>query len=822
MKSKLLLTLISASAVVAAAVAIAPKNAVASFAEGCEHEGNHYDAVAATSTSAGNKEFWACCVCHEQFITEPSKGTWTDQGAYDGELSSSHIAYVAPITASEKGSFANVYNLMPGVISSINVAAGDEFDVGQTVTISVETSIDYYPASYYTIQVDNQFLELSGGFGSPIVANYVMSEGEHSLAVFHSDAAQYSDGYNVHIMNTPSHARYFGIDPSQKYAYIDLIIARDPGASVGLEYSLNGVDGWTNASLSYSDNIAHFTHSLMNYYSDVYVRFIETGDVATAHTVTFVNASEVVHYEGEFTTRQAYPGDTIAYYNVHSTNAEKGITNISISGASDANVYSDFSGFYFTMPNADVVVTFTLGSLVTYTVEDNPGVGSYTITESLYSYEHLTGLKAGSAYYIKAVANSGYQVTGVNLNGNPLTSGNDYGTTYYAFTCPSTNFTIEFVTSVVYSVSYDTSVTGGSMSFTNAAGYSGSQFAPGTRVNINISVSAGYTLNSLSARGHSELVISKDSDTTAHFTMPAYDVVIVPSYTRSSGITLEVRYTDERISSASISGYSYPDNYEVSGNGNSTTFPTGVSLSLSVTVAQVYSNLDAYARVYLSNGTYTEYKSTYFSEYSMQYSFQSVDIKSNMTYVEFYLAPKAALPVTVNVQSGVTVSYTVDGSVVSTLEGNLFENSTFLVEVTSEVPSGYVAKVSAKAMTSYGYETELSNYGYGFNVPSGATSVTVTVSVVEAYSYRVVNPNYIGSVYVYGPGYSTISTLNDGYITTDISTISICFYGSYDPCHFTVTCGGTIVKDEDVDSYGSISYFDVDVTGDIVITITKR
>lgn len=84
----------------AAAIAFGSKNGLMIKAgDECangDHIGNHYEAKDATCTEAGNVEFWACCECHHQYLTEPSGGTWTDAGELSSTLDSSHIAYVAP------------------------------------------------------------------------------------------------------------------------------------------------------------------------------------------------------------------------------------------------------------------------------------------------------------------------------------------------------------------------------------------------------------------------------------------------------------------------------------------------------------------------------------------------------------------------------------------------------------------------------------------------------------------------------------------------------------------------------------------------------
>lgn len=106
MKKRNLFLTIIATLALGLSIVIPSANNIGSRAGGgggaiteCEaghHSGNHYLANAPTATEPGNAEFWACCTCLRQYLTNPG-GTFVDQGPYAGPaLASTHIAYIAP------------------------------------------------------------------------------------------------------------------------------------------------------------------------------------------------------------------------------------------------------------------------------------------------------------------------------------------------------------------------------------------------------------------------------------------------------------------------------------------------------------------------------------------------------------------------------------------------------------------------------------------------------------------------------------------------------------------------------------------------------
>ncbi|MCQ2742086.1 MAG: hypothetical protein MJ239_02145 [Bacilli bacterium] len=63
--------------------------------ECASHTGNHYAMKDPTNTEPGYREFWACCVCGRQYLTQKT-GDWTEGSAATmiGSVDSDHIAYL--------------------------------------------------------------------------------------------------------------------------------------------------------------------------------------------------------------------------------------------------------------------------------------------------------------------------------------------------------------------------------------------------------------------------------------------------------------------------------------------------------------------------------------------------------------------------------------------------------------------------------------------------------------------------------------------------------------------------------------------------------
>ena len=80
-------------------------NTRSSLAVSCNHNGNHYEGIAATETTSGTHEYWVCCVCHDHFLHKPDHGTWIDAGVATAINEKDDDRYIYPLTKPDQSGF---------------------------------------------------------------------------------------------------------------------------------------------------------------------------------------------------------------------------------------------------------------------------------------------------------------------------------------------------------------------------------------------------------------------------------------------------------------------------------------------------------------------------------------------------------------------------------------------------------------------------------------------------------------------------------------------------------------------------------------------
>lgn len=125
---------VSACALAGGALSFNPNFTAAFAGSTCDdgHNGYHYTAVEATYENSGNKEFWTCCTCHQQFLAQP-EGTFVDQDltAAIGGFDSTHIAYSAQLTR-DSAQVRDNYNVVVDDVKDLLYKDAIEHTIGTT------------------------------------------------------------------------------------------------------------------------------------------------------------------------------------------------------------------------------------------------------------------------------------------------------------------------------------------------------------------------------------------------------------------------------------------------------------------------------------------------------------------------------------------------------------------------------------------------------------------------------------------------------------------------------------------------------------------
>ncbi|OQA78123.1 MAG: hypothetical protein BWY30_00848 [Tenericutes bacterium ADurb.Bin239] len=236
-KKKILLTIVASLALGISIVVPAAHNGIGSRAGGggvaeCEsghHHGNHYLGNAPTCVEAGNAEFWACCTCLRQYLTNPG-GTFVDQGAYAGDaLASTHIAYLAPTGVH---SYTNYVVTNPTTDTEGSATAECDHGCGASVTYSIlrrpaNVKITENVLSWNAVTGAESYKAFLGS--TEIYAStalyYTLSEAQLKAFAF--------DGTNITVRGVTSNAGYYE-DPS------GTVLTKSgptPGANTGADFN---------------------------------------------------------------------------------------------------------------------------------------------------------------------------------------------------------------------------------------------------------------------------------------------------------------------------------------------------------------------------------------------------------------------------------------------------------------------------------------------------------------------------------------------------------------------------------------------------------
>lgn len=190
---------------------------------------------------------------------------------------------------------------------------------------------------------------------------------------------------------------------------------------------------------------------------------------------------------------------------------------VSVSGA---EVSGSGNTYTFTMPAQDVTVSATFNAK------------SYNITKEEVAHAKIevsTTAKTGETVTVKVTPDSGYEVTGVTVNGTAATK-KDANT--YTFTMPAKDVKVSAtVAAKTYKVTTG-SITNGTIKVNTSTA------KVGDKITITVTPKDGYEVDKVTFNGSA---VTKNQDGTYSFTMPAKDVTVTATINaKTYGISKEI------------------------------------------------------------------------------------------------------------------------------------------------------------------------------------------------------------------------------------------------------------------------------------------
>ena len=395
----------------------------------------------------------------------------------------------------------------------------------------------------------------------------------------------------------------------------------------------------------------------------------------------------------------------------------------------------------------------------------------------------------------------------------------------YAGTVPSEgDLTIKVETSQAYFV------TGVNNEDGEIRGLDASGYAKGETVNFDINLKTqAKKVSEVILKNGSEVIDKdsvsfKESGNSYSFVMPEHDVEIsfetldIPTTRIDVGIVNDSgKKLSELISNLGINDDRHVLSESYTGaqldNGDLKTIEplVGGQLNLSVNMMDKTYKIGV---SYVKDDETKELGLTYSS--STMYNFESLPV-DGVTKVIFTISENEPLAATIDNQTGLEnldVTYRVNGSVVKTLEGNVYNGDSLQIQINSEAPEGkgYVATV-----TNTETGAEISGYYGSYTIKSNFTITFKTIN-----KYKVTVDDQVGRTNIsWTLNGSTVYSLDS--ITEPNSKLRVTGYNYYYSFNYKLTIGDKVVEEGTAELNGYQATFTSKehvVTGNVVLTIT--
>ncbi len=757
-----------------------------------------------------------------------------ENNSYSFIMPENNVTLTPKFTASVKVSSIKTDSNTKSLTFSLN--EGDELYKGATekLVISSQWSLSYNNNGLYVHINDKVYRPvLNESDNTETTVEFEVPDSDLDIAIVYSSNTESEDGHTISFEND-EYVSVYGYEADKKYTYVSPKVFVKHGYVVSsikyLEEGLEDIESnWKEDSFSFNNDVASLSVSSFEKNRTYKIEGEMVGEKRINYgNLDLVNISSYTS-SGNTIIESAIPGTSISMKVTAKDSGDyiKSIKVYGIEGTSELIPSADYISF--TMPSNDIIIIFEVGTCGKITVEDCEAIDSskVSLTDN-NSSTAITGAAPGKSFYLLFNVKEGFYVKGIKINGEDSTANITTSWSSYenrvSITMPSdgSDVNISFNYGVTYKVEIDSSMdtTKGRITLN-----SGTSFGEGQTVTVGISPTSGfYEIDTISVVGHDDInVVISESLRNATFVMPAYDVTLTATFKNAETSSVKVNElssdAQEGIKSFYVNGYKSCVSITSAGTE---TFIKGETISFSVTTKVGY-----VATIIIKDGDKTETLDStygYNSGESIQYSFDSYSgIGSN---VEITINIEKLIPLTVTIENeyGIDISYKINEAEVESLVNALYKGDYLSISTSDDAGNGYYYAFEVSYTNDA--ENEVQQDYYGNYIINGDITIKVVKKVGYTFKVECSNdlPSYYVSVYLYingeyycSLGGSTSTILSEG------STIGMESYLSsyYANLKVTVTMSGETIFEGSGDEVFFIEETPLEVTGNIVVTITR-
>ena len=512
--------------------------------------------------------------------------------------------------------------------------ADKTFKEGETVTFSIKSN---YEGT--TLEADRFFGEVNGNYfdfkkddtTGYLTASFEMPAANAQVWILDSlNNTESSDdtGFSVSTESVEG-ARFIGIKKDVKYKNnFSVYILKERNFKLdGVEFKLD--DGeWNSIALNAYDQANQVSLNLASQDNRLFTFRINgsdtlkalslriKGEIAQTKKITYVNSDQIVNPDS--LPAEALPGDLVSVNNITAI-AGKYISGVTATGVTNFNYYS--GSFSFTMPDADVSITFDVKDLITLSFVKDENIEEAFAVDNVFTTEEpkqVTQVKPGQMFYVLVKAKDGYSVDKLNYAGQDLSSPSQVSYGFYAeknylYFSLSVDSTLDsskdyskisITSAKTYTVTVDSNLQNGSVNLNGTNTY-----RAGEQVTFNVSPATDYLVDQVKITTASNKSVEYTTQYGSYtFTMPKENVTISATFKKAQKQTLTLNtdgLTQDLISSASINGQSSHANLSYNSNSDysqynklSDDFWVGEQLSINLVLTDKFASV----KLYVTNG----------------------------------------------------------------------------------------------------------------------------------------------------------------------------------------------------------------------------